>query len=60
MTDEQVIAFVDGYYPAYELYVEGLRRGVFDKDDPDKKGAQLRLVIGESREVRSVGTDMIC
>jgi hypothetical protein len=27
MTDEQVRDFVDGYYPACEMYTETLRRG---------------------------------
>ncbi|KAK4159757.1 putative kinase [Cladorrhinum sp. PSN259] len=50
MTDEQVIKFVDAYYPAYELYEEGVREGVF-KADNSKKGCQLRLVVGRGREV---------
>ncbi|MCJ1466714.1 hypothetical protein MMC07_005334 [Pseudocyphellaria aurata] len=50
MTDEQVIDFVNGYYPAYELYTDRLREGVFGKE----KGKQLRLSIGKSREVRDV------
>ena len=29
MSDDDVKTFVDGYYPAYELYTEGLRRGLF-------------------------------
>jgi len=48
MTDEQVISFVDAYYPAYELFSDNLRSGVFDK--PNKQ--QLRLVVGKSREVK--------
>lgn len=53
MTDEQVMRFVDGYYPAYELFTEDLRKGVF-KGDPEKKGSQLRLVVGRDRRVKSV------
>ena len=48
MTDEQVVRFVDAYYPAYELYSDGVRRGVF----PDRTGCQLRLVVGQDRAVR--------
>ncbi|KAI0159599.1 putative Uridine/cytidine kinase [Xylariaceae sp. FL1272] len=48
MSDEQVVSFVDAYYPAYELFTEKLRGGVF----PDKVGAQLRLVVGKDRRVK--------
>ncbi|KAL6698007.1 P-loop containing nucleoside triphosphate hydrolase protein [Trichoderma pleuroticola] len=50
MTKEQVIRFVDAYYPAYELYSEGLRNGLFS----DKPGAQLRMVVGRDRKVKQV------
>lgn len=50
MTDEEVKHFVDGYYPAYELFAETLRAGVFGKD----KGRQLRLVVGPDRKVVKV------
>ncbi|KAI6942068.1 putative uridine/cytidine kinase, partial [Hortaea werneckii] len=50
MTDEQVVNFVNGYYPAYELYTDMLRQGIFSQE----KGKQLRLVVGEDRRVREV------
>jgi len=50
MTDNEVIDFVNGYYPAYELFTDGSRAGVFAGDKPK----QLRLVIGEYREVQEV------
>ncbi|KAK7415339.1 hypothetical protein QQX98_005984 [Neonectria punicea] len=50
MTSQQVVRFVDGYYPAYELYTEGLRKGVL----PDRKGHQLRMVVGRDRKVKRV------
>ncbi|RMX81636.1 hypothetical protein D0869_06663 [Hortaea werneckii] len=50
MTDEQVVNFVNGYYPAYELYTDVLRQGIFPQD----KEKQLRLVVGEDRRVREV------
>ena len=50
MTDSQVKAFVDGYYPAYELYTDSLRAGAF----PGCKDRQLRIVIGRQREVKAV------
>ncbi|KAI9704752.1 MAG: hypothetical protein M1836_006532 [Candelina mexicana] len=51
MTDEKVIKFVDGYYPAYELYTDKLRGGVI-KDKGS--GRQLRLVVGADRDVKEV------
>ncbi|EXJ58149.1 hypothetical protein A1O7_05573 [Cladophialophora yegresii CBS 114405] len=54
MTDEQVRHFVDGYYPAYELYTDTLRNGVFTGVKDDWRGRQLRLVVGEDRKVRDV------
>ncbi|TEY83148.1 hypothetical protein BOTCAL_0025g00070 [Botryotinia calthae] len=53
MTDEQVKTFVDGYYPAYELYLDGVRRGIFSggKLGEDWEGRQLRLVVGKDRRV---------
>lgn len=53
MTDEQVKSFVDGYYPAYELFTGDLRKGVFH-GDPEKQGSQLRLVVGRDRRVKTV------
>ncbi|KAF2145245.1 uncharacterized protein K452DRAFT_245013 [Aplosporella prunicola CBS 121167] len=50
MSDEQVVRFVDGYYPAYELYTDVLRAGIFKGD----KGRQLRLVVGRDRRVKHV------
>lgn len=47
MTDEQVVEFVDAYYPAYELFSDGVRNGIF----PDRNGHQLRLVVGQDRLV---------
>lgn len=45
MTDEQVVKFVDAYYPAYELFSDGVRNGIF----VDRKGCQLRLIVGMDR-----------
>ncbi|MCJ1459475.1 hypothetical protein MMC28_009854 [Mycoblastus sanguinarius] len=50
MTDEQVINFVDGYYPAYELFTDSLRAGAFSGEE----GRQLRIVVGKDRKVREV------
>ncbi|KAI4135552.1 MAG: hypothetical protein LQ347_000586 [Umbilicaria vellea] len=50
MTDEQVVEFVNGYYPAYELFTERLRAGALDEE----KGRQLRLVVGKDRRVKKV------
>ncbi|KAI5868443.1 P-loop containing nucleoside triphosphate hydrolase protein [Durotheca rogersii] len=48
MTDAQVVKFVDAYYPAYELFSDKLRSGLF----PGKPGCQLRLVVGRDRKVK--------
>ncbi|KAI1347537.1 putative Uridine/cytidine kinase [Xylaria sp. FL0043] len=48
MSDEQVLRFVDAYYPAYELFTDRLRSGVF----ADKPRCQLRLVVGKNRQVK--------
>ncbi|KAK3390838.1 P-loop containing nucleoside triphosphate hydrolase protein [Podospora didyma] len=49
MTDEQVIKFVDAYYPAYELFAEGVRDGILL---PGQPRCQLRLVVGRDRSVQ--------
>ncbi|KAI4232803.1 MAG: hypothetical protein L6R40_007295 [Gallowayella cf. fulva] len=50
MTDEEVMNFVNGYYPSYELYTGQLRAGAFRS----RKGAQLRLKIRKDRVVNEV------
>lgn len=52
MTEDEVKRFVDGYYPAYELFTDRLRTGIFD----GVKGKQLRLVIGDDRRVDEIMT----
>lgn len=47
MSDEEVVRFVNGYYPSYELFTAGLRAGIFDS----QIGKQLRVVTGRDREV---------
>ncbi|PVH86041.1 D-glycerate 3-kinase [Cadophora sp. DSE1049] len=53
MSEEQVVRFVDGYYPAYELYTDALRVGVF-KGQEGAEGRQLRLIVGRDRRVKEV------
>jgi D-glycerate 3-kinase len=53
MSREEVERFVDGYYPAYELFTGKLREGLFAGQDGGK-GRQLRLVVGKDRRVRQV------
>lgn len=50
MSSEMVKKFVDGYFPAYELYEDGVREGVF-RGVEEKRGRQLRLVVGRDRSV---------
>ncbi|KAK4099345.1 P-loop containing nucleoside triphosphate hydrolase protein [Parathielavia hyrcaniae] len=51
MSEEEVVRFVDAYYPAYELFADGVREGVF-RGEEGKKGCQLRLVVGRDRMVK--------
>ncbi|KAI1377688.1 P-loop containing nucleoside triphosphate hydrolase protein [Hypoxylon crocopeplum] len=48
MTDDQVVKFVDAYYPAYELFSDKMRNGLFS----DKPRCQLRLIVGKDRKVK--------
>jgi D-glycerate 3-kinase len=50
MSEDQVVKFVDAYYPAYELFSDGVREGVF-KGKRGREGCQLRVVVGRGREV---------
>ncbi|VUC21794.1 unnamed protein product [Clonostachys rosea] len=52
MSPEQVVKFVDGYFPAYELYTSSLRQGVIS----GKPGKQLRMSVGRDRKVKEVTT----
>lgn len=47
MSDEGVAAFIDGYMPAYELYLDKLREGFFDEE----KGKQIRVVLDTNRSI---------
>jgi D-glycerate 3-kinase len=51
MSDEGVVAFVKGYMPGYELYLEGLREGFFEKKG---EGRQVRVVLNKERGVEKV------
>ncbi|KAJ5280499.1 hypothetical protein N7478_005871 [Penicillium angulare] len=48
MSDESVVKFVKGYMPAYELYLNQLRKGFFA--DGGEKG-QLRVVLDKERRI---------
>ena len=49
MTDDQLVTFIDGYYPSYELYTDGLRNGVMKRP-----AQQLRIVVGKDRMVQEI------
>ncbi|PYI17394.1 P-loop containing nucleoside triphosphate hydrolase protein [Aspergillus violaceofuscus CBS 115571] len=56
MTDEEVIAFVKGYMPAYELYLDEVREGIFrgvSEEERLRKG-QARVVLGQDRTVLDI------
>lgn len=50
MSDAEIIAFVDRYMPAYELFLEGVR-------SPTQcwAGQGMSINLGESREVLGTG-----
>ena len=50
MTDDQVRAFIGGYMPGYELYLDGLRAGFFGGES----GRQIRVVLNNEREVEKM------
>jgi D-glycerate 3-kinase len=50
MTDDSVRAFVRGYMPGYELYLDGLRQGFFGPES----GRQVRVVMDKERAVEKV------
>ncbi|KAJ5644583.1 hypothetical protein N7507_010594 [Penicillium longicatenatum] len=53
MTDEEVIKFVKGYMPAYELYLDQLREGIF-ADGQGKE--QLSVVLDKGRNIIALKT----
>jgi D-glycerate 3-kinase len=52
MTDEEVIRFVKGYMPAYELYLDEmrdqLRHGFFE----EKSKGRVRILLDQDREIQ--------
>ncbi|KAJ8131158.1 hypothetical protein O1611_g2465 [Lasiodiplodia mahajangana] len=53
-TDEQVVAFVRVYMPAYELYLERLQTEAFAPKRDTDAVTQVRVLLGDDREVTSV------
>lgn len=53
MTDSEVVQFIQGYMPAYELYLEGLRDGFFRQKNFRRglNSPQLQVLLGPKREV---------
>ncbi|KAF5873179.1 putative p-type copper atpase protein [Botrytis fragariae] len=52
MTDASVVQFVQGYMPAYELYLEELQRKPFiPRESETASSTQLRLVLDRDRGV---------
>ncbi|KAI5201554.1 hypothetical protein E4T38_06093 [Aureobasidium subglaciale] len=61
MTKEQVYAFVRGYMPAYEMYLEHLRDGFFPKFEDGQQDrceikikTQIRVLLDRQRIVQSI------
>lgn len=55
MSDEGVIAFVRGYMPSYELYLDQLRQGFFSDTQKQEK-MQLCILLDVNRSVTSITT----
>lgn len=53
MRDEEVISFIQGYMPAYELYLDNLRGGFFHRQSGDQKTAKphVQVPLGPQREI---------
>jgi D-glycerate 3-kinase len=49
MSDDQVRAFIDGYMPSYELYLDGLRKGLFEE-----KGRMVRVELNKLRGIERI------
>ncbi|KAF1922015.1 P-loop containing nucleoside triphosphate hydrolase protein [Ampelomyces quisqualis] len=49
MSDEQVRAFIDGYMPSYEVYLDKLREGLFQE-----KGRMVRVELNKSRNIERI------
>ena len=46
MSDNQVRAFIDGYMPSYEIYLDQLRAGLFEDE-----GRMVRVVLNRERSI---------
>ncbi|KAL5115031.1 hypothetical protein ACEQ8H_007072 [Pleosporales sp. CAS-2024a] len=53
MPDEQVRAFIDGYMPSYEMYLDGLRKGLVGGRFGEK-GRMVRVVLDRERRVEVI------
>jgi D-glycerate 3-kinase len=49
MSDDQVRAFIDGYMPSYEVYLDQLREGLFQE-----KGRMVRVELDKERRIERV------
>ncbi|KAI2485375.1 d-glycerate 3-kinase [Pyrenophora tritici-repentis] len=49
MSDEQVRAFIDGYMPSYEIYLDQLCKGLFEH-----KGKMVRVSLNREREIEGI------
>lgn len=56
MPDDAVVNFVQGYMPAYELYLDRLKEQAFplQKSESDTQKTQLRVLLAEDRSVLEI------
>jgi D-glycerate 3-kinase len=51
MTDDEVVRFVKGYMPAYELYLDQLRHGFFRSHAGCEEKGQLSVILDRERNI---------
>ncbi|KAK1464946.1 hypothetical protein CMEL01_12301 [Colletotrichum melonis] len=54
MTDAEVVRFVQGYMPAYELYLERLTNESFFAQQDARRKAHVRVILDSNRKVLGV------
>ncbi|KAK1976274.1 P-loop containing nucleoside triphosphate hydrolase protein [Colletotrichum cereale] len=54
MTDAEVVRFVQGYMPAYELYLDKLARESFFPEQDRQEKAHVRVILDSDRKVLRV------
>ncbi|RDW61958.1 hypothetical protein BP6252_11391 [Coleophoma cylindrospora] len=56
MMDDEVITFVKGYMPSYEMYLGDLRTGFFKDRDPNAQNKELHILLDLPRNIVQMRT----